>query len=196
MGETEAGGTTAHALLLTGAPGVGKTTVVSKVAGSLADGRIRGFVTDEIREDERRVGFAIRTFDGRSSTLAHVGLRSPHRVGRYGVDLEALDEVVSMTLVPDDEVDLYLVDEIGKMECFSERFCAAITRLLDTGQRVIATVARHGGGFIAEVKRREDAELWEVTRKNRDAMPSKIHGWLTRKTGLSGTPAGAPRRRS
>ena len=151
---------TAHALLLSGVPGVGKTTIVSKVAAGLSGRRSRGFVTDEIREGERRVGFGIRTFGGKTRTLAHVDLRSRHRVGRYGVDVEALDEVAESALVLDDETEVYLVDEIGKMECFSERFCTAMTTLLDAGRPVIATIARHGDGFISEVKRRRDIELW------------------------------------
>ena len=177
MREADASDRTAHALLLTGLPGVGKTTILNEVAAGL---QIRGFVTDEIREGGRRVGFAIRTFGGKSRTLAHVDLRSRHRVGRYGVDMEALDEVVGMALALDGETELYLVDEIGRMECLSESFCTAITALLDTGQRVIATVARHGGGFIAEVKRRKDVEVWEVTRANRDEMPARIQTWLAR----------------
>jgi len=43
---------------------------------------------------------------------------------------------------------------------------------------VIATVAQRGTGFIAEVKRHSRAELWEVTRSNRDAMPGRIASWL------------------
>ena len=56
-------------------------------------------------------------------------LRSRHRVWRYGVDVEALDEIAESALVLDDETEVYLVDEIGKMECFSERFCTALTPL-------------------------------------------------------------------
>ena len=171
---------TAHALLLTGVPGVGKTTIVNKVADGLSGKKIRGFVTDEIREGGRRVGFEIRTFGGKTRTLAHVDLRSHHRVGRYAVDVETLDRIAGAALALDDETEVYLVDEIGRMECFSERFCTAVTTLLDNGRRVIATVARHGGGFIAEVKRRSDVELWEATRKNRDEMPARIQTWLAR----------------
>ena len=174
MHELGASEMTAHALLLTGVPGVGKTTIVSKVAAGLSGRRNRGFVTDEIREGERRVGFEIRTFGGKTRTLAHVDLRSRHRVGRYGVDVEALDEIAESALVLDDETEVYLVDEIGKMECFSERFCTAMTTLLDAGRPVIATIARHGGGFISEVKRRRDIELWAATRDNRGALPRRM----------------------
>ena len=68
MHELGASEMTAHALLLTGVPGVGKTTIVSKVAAGLSGRRNRGFVTDEIREGERRVGFEIRTFGGKTRT--------------------------------------------------------------------------------------------------------------------------------
>jgi nucleoside-triphosphatase len=171
---------TVRALLLTGVPGIGKTTILNQVAAGMSDRKVRGFVTHEIREAGRRVGFAIRTIDGQSKTLAHVKLRSCHRVGRYGVDTEALDEIVRKTLVIDNETDLYLVDEIGKMECFSERFREAITALLDDGQRLVATIARQGGGFIAEMKRRKDVEIWEATRANRDEMSAQIQSWLSR----------------
>ena len=181
MHEMGASEMTAHALLLSGVPGVGKTAIVSKVAAGLSGRRSRGFVTDEIREGERRVGFEIRTFGGKTRTLAHVDLRSRHRVGRYGVDVEALDEVAESALVLDDETEVYLVGEIGKMECFSERFCTAMTTLLDAGRPVIATIARHGDGFISEVKRRRDIELWETTRDNRDEMPERIQAWLARR---------------
>ena len=45
------------ALLLTGVPGVGKTTVIRKVADALAARRVRGFLTREMRSRGRRVGF-------------------------------------------------------------------------------------------------------------------------------------------
>ncbi len=50
-----------HALLLTGPPGVGKTTVLRRAADELSDLEIRGFVTEEIREAGQRVGFRIET---------------------------------------------------------------------------------------------------------------------------------------
>jgi nucleoside-triphosphatase len=69
------------------------------------------------------------------------------------------------------------VDEIGKMECFSQRFVAAMRALLDSDRRVLATIARRGTGFIAEVRRRGDAELLEVTARSRDLLPEEIVAW-------------------
>src|SRR5437660_2457645 len=119
-------------LLLTGAPGTGKTTVIRRVAKALAGRSIRGFTTEEVRSRGERVGFRLETFDGQSALFAHVAIRSGHRVGRYGVDLAALEGIVDSALDPRDPVEVYLVDEIGKMECLSARFVSAMERLLDS----------------------------------------------------------------
>jgi len=165
-------------LLITGVPGVGKTTVMRRVKGLLAGKRIRGFLTDEIRDERgERLGFQIETLDGQIARLAGVGLRSPNRVGRYGVDLDALNAVAVPALALEERA-IYLIDEIGKMECLSGAFSEAVARLLDAACLMIATVAQRGKGFIAEVKRHPRAETWEVTRANRDAMPGRIVSWL------------------
>ncbi len=53
-------------------------------------------------------------------------------------------------------------------------------RVLVTGRTpVIATVGLHGGGFVAEVKRSKGCLLWEVTRVNRNELPSRVVAWLT-----------------
>lgn len=161
------------ALLLTGAPGVGKTTLVQRVAAALAGERLGGFTTDEIRQAGKRCGFRLDTFDGRSAVLAHVGLRSPRRVGRYAVDLAALEGLLE-ALAPEPAVHAYLVDEIGRMECLSARFVAAIRALFDSRRPLVATIAARGTGFIEEAKRRRDVEVWTVTRENRDALPARV----------------------
>ncbi|MFB3816967.1 MAG: nucleoside-triphosphatase [Candidatus Methylomirabilales bacterium] len=165
-------------LLLTGPPGVGKTTVLRRVAEALPPTAIGGFFTEEIRAGGQRVGFGIQTFDGQKATLAHVALHSVHRVGRYKVDTAGLDRIVESTLPPAVSTAAYLIDEIGKMECLSPRFVAAVERLLDGRSVVVATVAQRGSGLIADVKRRADVETWEVTRANRDGLTAAVLQWL------------------
>jgi nucleoside-triphosphatase len=166
------------ALLLTGAPGVGKTTVIREVARQLPGSSLAGFYTEEIREGGVRKGFRLVPFQGPSKVMAHVDFPMRFRVSKYGVDVEMLEEVAASLLSPASPVDLYLVDEIGKMECFSPRFVAAMRSLLDGGRPLVATVARKGGGLIAEVRSRADAELWEVTRGNRDSLPRAVVDWI------------------
>jgi nucleoside-triphosphatase len=173
----------ARFLLLTGAPGVGKTTIVRRVAERLAKRRLGGFYTAEIRVSGERQGFRLVGFDGSERVLAHVNFRAAPRVSKYGVDVAALDSVAENLLAPRPDVSVYLVDEIGKMECLSPRFVEAMRGLLDARAVVIATVAVKGGGFIAEVKGRPDALVWEITRANRDAMPERIAAWLAERSG-------------
>lgn len=163
-------------LLLTGALGIGKTTVIRGAVASLSGRRLGGFYTEEMRGGGGRLGFRLVTFDGRSAVIAHVDQRSGPRVGKYGVDVAAIDLFARSVLTT--RADVYVVDEIGKMECLSDAFVETMRRLLDSGEPVVATIGQRGSGFIAEVKRREDIELWHVTRANRDGMPDEVLRWL------------------
>ncbi len=159
-------------ILLTGRPGVGKTTVIMRLAESLSHLPVAGFYTEEIREGGQRRGFSATTFSGQSTVLAHVNFKSRHRVGRYGVDVTAFEQLVQPELAR--PADLMLIDEIGKMECFSSSFVSAVRRLLDADTGVIATVALAGGGFIAEAKARSDVQILNVTRENRSDLPRHV----------------------
>jgi len=174
-----------HVLLVTGVPGVGKTTLLRRVAEQ-AQQPLGGFTTEEIRTQGQRVGFRIVPLLGRGRVMAHVSLRSHARVGHYGVDVDAIDAVAESALALDPDVGVYVVDEIGKMECFSQRFVAAMRRLLDSDKRVVASIARKGTGFIAEVKRRPDVELWEVTVRNRDGLADLILKWIAERATSAG----------
>jgi len=160
-----------HKILLTGPPGCGKTTAVMKIVEALGTARIAGFYTQEIRERGQRKGFCWHRLDGRTRVLAHVDIKSKYRVGRYSVDIESFDkEVVSVLDSDAAGVNLFVIDEIGKMECFSERFVEAVRRLLDSDKAVLATVALKGSGLIREVKSHPGIELLHLTVENRNAM--------------------------
>ena len=181
--------TTAKNVLLTGSPGCGKTTVLRRVAERLGDLRLAGFLTLELREHGQRVGFEAVDLNGRRTILAHIRSRSPVRVGRYSVEPERLIPLIEENLVrPGDSVDVFLIDEIGKMECSCPAFTEAIRRILAGPTPVMATVALKGGGFIAEVKARPDVRIVEVTQGNRDDLPERLAARLrgeARSTGRS-----------
>jgi nucleoside-triphosphatase len=164
-------------LLLTGPPQCGKTTVVRRVAERFP-GQAAGFYTREVREGGRRVGFEIVTLDGEVAWLSHVDFPEPNRVGKYGVDLEGLHRVGLAAIEPASGVDLIVVDEVGKMECLSPSFIAAMERLWSAPVPLLITVAEKGGGYMAQIKGKPGARLITVTPANRDGLPDRILGML------------------
>jgi len=160
-------------VLLTGRPGIGKTTVIMRLAELVRDrDNLAGFYTEEIRDGGVRRGFGAATFSGKSTVLAHVAFKAGPRVGRYRVDVPAFEELVIPELAR--PADLVLIDEIGKMECFSSRFVEVVRGLLDSPTPLVATVAVKGGGFIAEVRARSDVDIQEVTASNREELPQRL----------------------
>ena len=165
-------------ILLTGRPGVGKTTVIRRVVEQLEDWKACGFYTQELRQSGRRIGFRVVALDGREGRLAEVGLGSPHSVGRYGVDVESF-ECVALPALIIPQADLIVIDEIGKMECFSPAFQQAARRALDGPVPVLGTIGQGGGPFMRSVRRRRDVQLMEVTRANRTGLPGRLAQMLT-----------------
>jgi nucleoside-triphosphatase len=168
-------------ILLTGRPGVGKTTVIRRLAELLSNRSLAGFYTEEIREGGQREGFGATTLSGGTCVLAHVNHKGRYRVGKYGVDVAAFEQLVLPELTR--QADVMLIDEIGKMESFSGQFVGAVRGLLGGPTPVVATVAVSGGGLIAEAKARPDAEVWKVTHDTRDELPQQL---ALRLTTLSG----------
>src|SRR5512135_918145 len=128
------------ALLVTGAPGVGKTTLIRAVLAALRK-RAGGFVTEELREEGKRVGFRVCSLDGSTAILAHVRATRGPRVGRYQVDVPAFEAVgVSALEAATRDADLIVVDEIGKMELHSRRFMDALETALRSWKPILGTV--------------------------------------------------------
>jgi nucleoside-triphosphatase THEP1 len=117
-------------LLLTGNPGVGKTTLIRAVVERLEGLTCAGFYTEEIRQRGQRTGFRAVTLDGRKAILA--SLRNhQHTVSKYSVHVEQFDKLVLRYLDPVmTPADLYVIDEIGKMELLSQQFRTRLIELL------------------------------------------------------------------
>lgn len=162
-------------VLLTGLPGCGKTTAVMRIIENLDSKKVAGFYTQEIRERGVRKGFRWTSLDGAGGTLAHVDIKGPRRVGKYGVDVAGFEKfVVPILDIDRTSAELFVIDEIGKMECFSEKFVSAIRRLFASNKSLLATVAQKGGGLVAEVKAHPEARLFRLTRQNRDETIAEI----------------------
>jgi len=163
-------------VLLTGSPGVGKTTVVERLVERVREhgAEVRGVFSPEIRdEDGERVGFRITDVStGRSEVMAHIEYEGTS-VGKYGVDVQAVEAVAREAIVTD--ADLVVVDEIAPMETHSDVFVESVRTVLDSETPVVGVVQEgRDTGFVGSVKERDDTTLVRVTEENRDEVPDDI----------------------
>jgi len=165
--------------LLTGVPGVGKTTVIIRLAEKLKD-RVAGFYTAEIRQGKRRSGFEIVSLStGRRAVLAHVDFAG-RRVGRYGVRQENLQPFLAeLEKALGEKFPLcLLIDEIGKMELLSRRFKETVSAAFDSHHALVATIMARTEPFCDNLKKRVDTDLFEINRNNRDGLPAWLLSYL------------------
>jgi nucleoside-triphosphatase THEP1 len=161
-------------ILITGVPGIGKTTLIMKILDAVKHTGPVGFYTEEIREQGTRKGFSLISTRGDRSILAHVNIKSRFKVGKYSVDVSGFEAFIEKLPLFDDNAGTIVIDEIGKMECLSTKFAKLIRTIFDSEKLFIATIAMKGEGLIAEVKKRLDIEIFEITRDNRDDLFQKI----------------------
>lgn len=160
--------------LITGIPGIGKTTLIKKLSEELSDLKPVGFYTSEIRERGVREGFEFVSFEGLRMLFSHKEIISPHKVGKYKVDVKGFEMFLDKIQFFSSRNILIIIDEIGKMECLSDKFRKIVKELLDSKKRVLATISLNHKGFIEEIKRRADIKLYRITLVNRDFLLSEI----------------------
>jgi len=159
-------------IFLTGAPSSGKTTVIKKVIKAL-DHPANGFYTEEERIEGKRVGFMMNTLSSEKAYLAHQDISSDFHIRRYGVSIENIETIALPSITPAGN-NIIILDEIGKMECFSKVFRQAALNALNASNIVIGTITFGGDEFIQRIKKRDDIEIIEVTPDNRDSLPGHI----------------------
>jgi nucleoside-triphosphatase len=161
-------------VLLTGRPGCGKTTLIKRVLNELPQ-RFGGFYTEEIRDHGTRVGFKVVALEGGNAVFAHVDFTTPERVGKYGLDLSALEAVgVNAIREAVQARRPIVIDEIGPMEIRSVGFREAVNNALDSELTVLATIFSRSLPFTDGIKSRPDVVLIEVSPNNRDRLISQL----------------------
>lgn len=164
-------------ILITGYPKTGKTTLIKKLIENCSK-TITGFYTEEIMNTRGvRVGFRVMTLStDEPGVLAHMNIKTGWKVGKYFVDIHEFERVILPEL--NVEAEIIIIDEIGKMELYSEKFKEKLVECLDKGN-VVATITMKGGGkFVKEIKNREDSDLYYVTEKNRNKIAKIIQAKL------------------
>ncbi|HUV35956.1 MAG TPA: nucleoside-triphosphatase [Patescibacteria group bacterium] len=154
-------------ILVTGPPGCGKSTLILRVLRriTLPAG---GFTTAEIRDPGgSRTGFRITDLSGAGGVLAHVSFGTGPRVGRYRVNLDDLERIGAAGIehaIDDTSTVLIVVDEIARMELFSERFKRAVSRALDSPKPLLGTIQMRRDPFLDRVRSRPDTTIIHMER--------------------------------
>lgn len=110
-------------LLLTGKPRAGKSTAMKRIIQRVGPEYFGGFYTEEIRDASKRIGFNCISLDGETVCMAHVDNESTVRVGRYGVDVEAFENLALKAI--DNSIrtkKITVIDEIGFKQILSAPF--------------------------------------------------------------------------
>ncbi|ABM80747.1 nucleoside-triphosphatase [Hyperthermus butylicus] len=165
-------------VVVTGRPGVGKTTLFWKVVRKLMDEGVvvKGFYCPEVRGQQGyRIGFKIVLLDGSGEAwlARREGCNGP-RVGRYYTCPEA-ETIASRVLGELGKADLIAIDEIGPMELRLAGVRRTIYRVLDSGKPGLFVVhERLSDPYI--LARLKPSGVWfHVTIENRDVLPEKVY---------------------
>ncbi|XP_029135731.1 cancer-related nucleoside-triphosphatase isoform X1 [Labrus bergylta] len=178
-------------VFLTGPPGVGKTTLVQKACEALASSGVgvEGFYTEEVREGGRRVGFDVVTVRGERGRLSRIRDasapshgRREYTVGQYVVDLSSFENMALPlfrnvgSAADEGSRKVFVIDEIGKMELFSQSFIRAVRQTLDSSScTILGTIPVPKGkplGLVEEVRGRRDVKVFtvSVSKENRNSL--------------------------
>lgn len=134
-----------------------------------------GFYTEEIARGGERVGFLIRTAENNEAILAKKGLKSPHRLGKYGISCENLEKIgVAAIEEALRNKEIIIIDEIGKMELFSQKFKDIVMKALDSGKKVVGVIHLADWPFLNAIRQRDDVQVLEVTGENNEEVWRKI----------------------
>ena len=164
--------------LVTGPPGVGKSTAISKVVLRLKSAGVivGGFMTSEMRSGGARVGFKARDLTTeRSGVLASVDTRFGPRVGRYRVNLKDLASIGAAGLeAAAESSEMIVIDEVGPMELVSPEFRRAVSRCIESGKPLLAVVHERLDDDLLNELRKKATETFILTVEARNDTAERL----------------------
>lgn len=173
-------------VLITGARGVGKTTILLKACEELErEGfALHGFYREKVRHFGRGKGYDVVNLNKERAKLSRVddeggflNRHDPNRSGRYLVLVDEFEDFV-LPLLHASNTGITVIDEIGKLESYSRGFHQSVlSRLDDPRSKVFATIPAIKGRpipLVEQVRNRPDVKLFTVDKKNRHEILAEI----------------------
>jgi len=190
-------------ILITGVPGIGKTTLIKRISDIIINKYshkfvVKGFYTQEVRNSEfgERIGFDVIDVTNplNRRQLSRIDLKSGPKVGKYCVDLKSFESIAIplisftekeiKTIEESNKELIVIIDEIGKMEAFSDLFRKGVKQLFDSevtsrSYRILATLPTKRNVRLAEDLRQKSANREiHINRSNRDSMSDRVVNML------------------
>jgi nucleoside-triphosphatase len=159
-------------IVLTGAPGVGKTTAVLRVARELKERGVKvgGIVSRELRINNMRIGFEfIDLTSNDRSVLASITGNGP-KVGKYFVNVAGCNFAAERLTDAIRNSDLIICDEIGPMELKSKELIDSAKNLLYVDKKVIVVVHQKLQHLLTDEFRNKSSLLINLDLENREKV--------------------------
>jgi nucleoside-triphosphatase len=131
---------------------------------------VRGFYKEPIIEFNTLKGYRVITLDLKWQILAHVDIEGPERVENIGINIKGFEDLVLPQLSLFSGTELFIIDEIGRMECLSNKFCHQIGLIFDSRIPAIATGTPGQTAYLDKLKSRNDVTIIKINNKNRDLI--------------------------
>ena len=165
-------------ILLTGKPGIGKSTALSRITDMLGRRRCAGLLAKEILKDGERIGFSSYGLKCKESVvLAHKEFHTGFFIEDFGVDPNALDKLCEKEYAAAEEsqVRFMILDEIGRMQMMSQGFKRLLEKMAGSDRYLIATICLEDEiEYIREFKKREGVRLFVLDENSREDIPLKV----------------------
>ena len=151
-------------IFISGNPRTGKTSLVKRIVEEFGKEYFFGFWTEEVKENKIRIGFRMVTTWGEEKFLARIDVRTPYRVGKYFVLKNNLDEISKKVLegLEYNKNKIIVIDEIGRMEFYSEDFRKLVDQILRGDYKVLAVVHRNFVHLVPYYYWLDIKRWWEV----------------------------------
>jgi nucleoside-triphosphatase THEP1 len=157
-------------IFITGNPRCGKSTLIQKVLNDIADKKISGIITPEIRINGERQGFKIIDLaSNNEEILASVDIKHGPGVSKYRVNIEGIDTIMDKFLESYENSDYIIIDEIGMMEFYSRKFRETIRMVIGSDKKVLATLSKR---FVRKYEGK--GRIYFLTRENFEEVYNQV----------------------